>query len=92
MLSNFCGRIWFRKNFVISDDMDISGAMLVLGAMIDADEVFVNGGSVGSTGYMYPPRIYPVPEGMLRRGENTLHIRLEVRQGRGGFVEGKNTV
>lgn len=89
MLSNFCGRIWFRKNFVISDDMDISGAVLVLGAMIDADEVFVNGCSVGSTGYMYPPRIYPVPEGVLRRGENTLHIRLEVRQGRGGFVEGK---
>ena len=78
MLSNFCGRIRFRKNFVISDDMDISGAVLVLGAMIDADEVFVNGGSVGSTGYMYPPRIYPVPEGVLRRGENTLHIRLEV--------------
>ncbi|MBP0957846.1 MAG: alpha/beta fold hydrolase [Oscillospiraceae bacterium] len=88
-LSGFCGRVWFRKKFFIPDDMDISGAVLVLGAMIDADEVFVNGVSVGNTGYMYPPRIYPVPEEVLHRGENILHIRLEVRQGRGGFVKGK---
>lgn len=88
-LSGFCGRIWFRKKFVVPDDMDMSGAVLILGAMIDADEVFVNGVSVGNTGYMYPPRIYPVPEGVLHRGENILHIRLEVRQGNGGFVEGK---
>ncbi|MGN0637915.1 MAG: alpha/beta fold hydrolase [Huintestinicola sp.] len=88
-LSGFCGRVWFRKSFYIPDDMDMSEAVLILGAMIDADEVFVNGVSVGSTGYMYPPRIYPVPEGVLHRGENILHIRLEVRQGRGGFVEGK---
>lgn len=88
-LSGFCGRIWFRKSFFIPDDLDMSGVVLILGAMIDADEVFVNGISVGSTGYMYPPRIYPVSEGVLCRGENILHIRLEVRQGRGGFVEGK---
>ncbi|MBQ5333976.1 MAG: alpha/beta fold hydrolase [Oscillospiraceae bacterium] len=88
-LSGFCGRIWFRKTFFIPDDMDISDAVIILGAMIDADEVFVNGVSVGSTGYMYPPRIYPVPDGVLRRGENILHIRLEVRQGKGGFVSGK---
>ncbi len=88
-LSGFCGRIWFRKKFFIPDDMDMSEAVLILGAMIDADEAFVNGTSVGSTGYMYPPRIYPIPKEVLHRGENTLHIRLEVRQGMGGFVAGK---
>jgi len=88
-LSGFCGRIWFRKKFIIPDDMDLSDAVLILGAMIDADEIFVNGVHAGSTGYMYPPRIYPVPQGVLHTGENILHIRLEVRQGMGGFVEGK---
>ncbi|MGN1106062.1 MAG: sialate O-acetylesterase, partial [Huintestinicola sp.] len=88
-LSDFCGRIWFKKTFVIPDDMDLSKSVLVLGAMIDADDVYVNGKWVGNTGYMYPPRIYPLSEGVLHRGENVLHIRLEVRQGKGGFVEGK---
>ncbi|MBP5676471.1 MAG: sialate O-acetylesterase, partial [Bacteroidales bacterium] len=49
-------------------------AVLHLGAIIDADSTFVNGKFVGNTTYMYPPRNYSVPEGILREGENTVEI------------------
>ncbi|MBQ5311259.1 MAG: sialate O-acetylesterase, partial [Oscillospiraceae bacterium] len=88
-LDGLCGRVWFRKTFVIPDGMPTDDAVLVLGTMIDADKCYVNGEYVGETGYMYPPRIYKVPASLLRHGENTIHIRLEVRTGKGGFVKGK---
>lgn len=53
-----------------------SGAVLHLGALIDADSTFVNGTYVGNTTYMYPPRNYPVPEGILREGHNEVEVHL----------------
>lgn len=89
VLNGFCGRIWFKKTFEIPENTPLDEPVLILGAMIDADTVYVNGKEVGTTSYMYPPRIYPIPGGILRSGENTVHICLEVRQGQGGFVKGK---
>ncbi|MGN1101466.1 MAG: sialate O-acetylesterase, partial [Huintestinicola sp.] len=88
-LNGFCGRIWFKKTFEIPANAPLDNAVLILGAMIDADKVYINGKEAGSTDYMYPPRIYPLPQDILHSGENTVHICLEVRQGQGGFVKGK---
>ncbi len=88
-LKGFCGRIWFRKKFVIPDNMPLDDALISLGAMIDADIIYINGVKVGETGYMYPPRIYDIPGGVLHSGENTVFVRLEVHGGQGGFVEEK---
>ncbi len=86
----FSGRVWFRKTFVIPDDAKLDGDVLLsLGVMTDADIVYVNGAKVGETGYMYPPRLYDIPAGVLKYGENTVLVRLEVRTGNGGFVKGK---
>jgi sialate O-acetylesterase len=63
--------------------------MLFLGAIIDADEVFINGHVAGKTEYMYPPRRYLVPNGVIRHGANLISIRLLVNRGSGGFVAGK---
>ena len=88
--AGFSGRVWFRKTFVIPDDVGLDeNALLSLGVMIDADIVYVNGAKVGETGYMYPPRLYDIPAGGLHHGENTVLVRLEVRTGNGGFVKGK---
>lgn len=89
-LNGFCGRIWFRRKFEIPEGADLENAMLILGAMIDADKVYINGVQTGETGYMYPPRNYPVSKNLLQIGTNTVHVLLEVRQGQGGFVKGKN--
>ena len=86
-LDGFCGKIWFRKKFTIPQDADISSPVLILGTMIDADRVYLNGKYAGETGYMYPPRIYPAPSAV--HGENTLLVCLDVKNGKGGFVRGK---
>ena len=51
-------------------------SVLHLGAMVDADSTFINGKYVGNTTYMYPPRNYNVPDGILKEGQNTLEIHL----------------
>jgi len=88
-LNAFHGSAWFRKTVVIPENADLDGVMLFLGAIIDADEVFINGQVSGKTEYMYPPRRYLVPAGVLRHGDNLISIRLLVNRGSGGFVAGK---
>lgn len=88
-VANDDGVVWFRKTVEIPKQMAGQKALLVLGAIIDADKVFVNGTLVGETGYMYPPRRYDVPAEVLQPGENTITIRVISQQGRGGFVPEK---
>ena len=88
-LDGFCGRIRFRKKFTVPDDAQLDGALLILGTLTDADVTYLNGIFVGETGYMYPPRYYPVPEHILVHGGNTLEICLDISCGKGGFTKGK---
>ncbi|MBR5091380.1 MAG: PD-(D/E)XK nuclease family protein, partial [Ruminiclostridium sp.] len=88
-LAGFCGRVWFRKTFDIPADADLSGATLILGTITDADTAYLNGVYAGETGYMYPPRIYPLPDGAANHGRNTLFLRVDSRYACGGFTKGK---
>ncbi|MDX1470159.1 MAG: sialate O-acetylesterase, partial [Flavobacteriaceae bacterium] len=64
-LGDINGIVWFRKSFQL-DDSDInSEARLLLGNIVNADSVFVNGKFIGNTTYKYPPRRYNVPENVL---------------------------
>ena len=82
------GVVWFRRSFQWADDE--VAAQLSLGAIVDADSVFVNGVFVGTTSYQYPPRIYQVPAGVLKKGENSIAVRVISNSGRGGFVPDKS--
>jgi sialate O-acetylesterase len=83
------GVVWFRKKFNIPSNMAGKEALLILGRLVDADSVFINGRFVGSTGYQYPPRRYSIPEGLLLEGENTIVVRIINTSGIGGFVPDK---
>ncbi|MDR0620161.1 MAG: sialate O-acetylesterase [Bacteroidales bacterium] len=83
------GAIWFRKTFNIPSELAGKPALLLSGAIVDADDVYVNGKWVGNTTYMYPPRRYNVPENLLKSGNNEITIRVVSRIGRGCFVEDK---
>jgi sialate O-acetylesterase len=61
-------------------------AKLILGRIVDADSVFVNGVFVGTTGYQYPPRRYDIPSNVLKEGGNTVVVRVISTIGKGGFV------
>ena len=46
------------------------------GCIVDADSVYVNGTFVGNVTYQYPPRIYHIPAGLLKAGENNVTVRI----------------
>ncbi|TVP49644.1 MAG: sialate O-acetylesterase [Mongoliibacter sp.] len=83
------GSVWFRKDFELKEESVGRAANLNLGMLIDMDSVFLNGKFVGSTSYQYPPRRYVIPEGLLKKGKNTLVVRLISNIGEGGFVTEK---
>ncbi len=86
---NTKGVVWYRKEFEMPASMDRKHARLYMGTLIDSDEVFVNGRLVGTTSYMYPPRNYHIPAGILRTGKNTIVVRLTSNAGNGGFEKDK---
>lgn len=89
-LSGEAGSIWFRYTFDVPDPSAYErGGLLKLGAMIDYDEVWLNGVSIGSTEHRYLSRRYPVSSDILQASGNTLAIRLVIHGNNGGFVSGE---
>lgn len=88
-LESINGSVWFRKKIEVSEEMLEHDLLLRLGAIIDADEVYLNGVLVGKTDYMYPPRKYSIPPGILQPGTNTIAVRVISNREVGGFVEDK---
>lgn len=80
------GVVWFRRTFEIKADEAGKSAKLLMGRIVDADWVYVNGVLVGNTTYQYPPRRYVIAEDILQEGTNTIAVRVVNNSGRGGFV------
>lgn len=83
------GTHWFRRHVNIDAAHAGQPATLRLGCIVDADSVWVNGRQVGFTSYQYPPRIYSIPAGVLREGDNVIAIRLISQSGTPHFVAEK---
>lgn len=88
-LGKLCGVVWFRKTIQLPDSLAGKPALLILGRIVDADSVFVNGTFVGTTSYQYPPRRYAVPSGVLVAGANTIVVKVIANGYMGGFVPDK---
>jgi len=88
-LGNVNGAIWFRKAVEVPASFIGKPVRLVLGRIVDADSVFVNGQFVGTIGYQYPPRRYIIPTGVLKEGKNEIVVRVISNAGKGGFVPDK---
>ncbi|MGH1436417.1 MAG: sialate O-acetylesterase [Lewinella sp.] len=89
-ISGQAGIIWVRRTFEVPATWTEKEANLVLGRIVDADSVFVNGTYVGHTTYQYPPRIYSVPAGVLHTGKNSIVVRLVTNNGNAAFVTDKS--
>ena len=83
------GVVWFRKEFDVPASMAGKPAKLWLGSIVDNDSTYMNGTLVGKTDYRYPPRIYDVPENLLKAGKNIIVIRVFNTADRGGFIKDK---
>jgi sialate O-acetylesterase len=80
------GAVWFRKEIMLSKEMIGKPAKLLLGRIVDADSVFINGQFAGTTSYQYPPRRYMLSNTLLKEGKNVISIKVINNSGRGGFV------
>ena len=88
------GVIWLRKTVTLNVEQIRSAKLspsadLFLGAMVDGDEVFVNGQLVGQTSYQYPPRLYQFNPTLLHVGANSIAIRLTSYSSNPEFVKDK---
>ncbi|MDO4307426.1 MAG: sialate O-acetylesterase [Eubacteriales bacterium] len=90
-LEHVYGGVRFAKTITLAqeDEPEKGEALLYLGAIVDADMVWVNGKQIGETPYRYPPRIYRIPEGILHAGENVIEVKVLIFGEGGGFVPGK---
>jgi sialate O-acetylesterase len=83
------GVVWYRKEIDIPVSMTGKPAKVFLGRIVDADELYINGKLIGSTGYQYPQRRYKVGADVLQPGKNIFVIRVTNTGGKGGFVTDK---
>ncbi|MCF2498190.1 sialate O-acetylesterase [Dyadobacter chenhuakuii] len=88
-LKDLNGVVWFRREFDLPESWIGKPVKLYMGRIVDADEMFVNGKSIGRVTYQYPPRRYEIPAGLLKAGKNTFVIRVTNTAGKGGFVPDK---
>ncbi len=83
------GAVWYRKEIDVPASVTHVPAKVLLGRIVDADELYINGIKIGSTGYMYPQRRYAVPANVLKTGKNLFVIHVTNNFGKGGFVPDK---
>lgn len=83
------GSHWLRKDVEIPAGWEGKEAVIRLGCIVDADSVYVNGQFIGATGYQYPPRIYRIPAGILKKGRNNVTVRIISNGGQPRFIREK---
>jgi sialate O-acetylesterase len=72
------GIIWFRREIDISPAEAGKTAILHLAKVNDSDNTYLNGTLIGSTKLMAEKsRIYEIPAGRLKSGNNILTVRVE---------------
>ncbi|MCE7067106.1 sialate O-acetylesterase [Dyadobacter sp. CY326] len=88
-LKDLDGVVWFRREFEVPESWIGKPVKLFMGRIVDADQMYVNGKSIGNVTYQYPPRRYEIPAGLLKAGKNAFVIRVSNSMGKGGFVPDK---
>jgi sialate O-acetylesterase len=86
-LGNFDGIAWFRKKFTVTDNsIDFS-----LNYFADDDDmIWINGNYIGETKGYNIERHYTIPSKFLKKGENTITIRVFDGAGNGGVYGDEN--
>lgn len=81
------GPVWYRCSIYAAMQVEDNLA-LYLGVVQDSDEVYFNNHLVGKTETdLTTPRLYPLPVGLWRRGDNLILIRLVGSRPASGFQE-----
>lgn len=85
VLGNVDGIIWFRRTLTLPKEEGGNSATIQLGPIDDDDVLWVNGVKVGETCGYATNRIYDIPSGLLKEGENTIVVKISDYSGGGGM-------
>jgi len=88
-LRNLDGVVWYRREIEVPESMTNVEAIVKMGRIVNADELYINGKRIGNTTYEYPQRRYSVAAGILKPGKNLFVVRVTNQYGKGGFVPDK---
>ena len=73
---------WCYRDFDVPEIPAGARPVLMIGAVDDEDETFINGKKIGETNkqtnpknYYSAPRVYPIPAGVLKQGKNRILIK-----------------
>jgi sialate O-acetylesterase len=77
---------WFRKEIVLPDPIPAGHTLIFLGSIERMDTVYINGTQVGASAWVENPRVYFIPEGVLKPGKNAVAIRVLKTKPTGGFL------
>ncbi len=94
------GYFWYEHQFVLTNAI-ARGAqpVLVIGAIDDEDDTYINGTLIGHTGtdtnpqdYWHAERRYQIPTGLLKPGQNRISILVNDLRGSGGITKSPCTL
>lgn len=84
-LPGYDGVVYYRKDFFITEEQLKENIQLHLGTIDDVDYTYVNGVMLGETSRWDAQRIYTVPRSALKKGKNTIVVKVLDTGGGGGF-------
>src|SRR5271165_131938 len=77
---------WFRREIVLPDPLPAGRSLLFLGSIERMDTAYINGKQVGASAWVENPRVYFIPDGVLKPGKNLVAIRVLKIKPQGGFL------
>lgn len=85
----FSGSVYLCKEVILDEEQKDDNAGIYMGTIIDSDQIWINGTLIGRTEYRYPPRKYPIPKGVLKKGTNKILVRIVINDKNGGMIKGR---
>ncbi len=92
--ANHDGYFWYKRTFTLADKIPAGAKpVIVVNAIDDEDDMFINGVQIGHTGkdtnpndYWKAERLYPIPSNLLKLGENAITVRVNDIHFSGGII------
>ena len=84
-LPNLDGVVWMRKSVIISKADAGKEARIELAKIDDQDVTYINGVEIGTTNKYDEKRVYKVPAGVLKEGNNVIAVKVMDYSGGGGI-------
>jgi len=85
-LASHDGMVWYRRAFSLTPGQAARRATLSLGGIDEVDQTWVNGRVIRNTFGWGDQRVYPLPAGVLRPGENVITLNVLSTWDAGGMV------